>query len=161
MQEYIKKVGKNLLNAIQTEILSDENFTYIDSWLLEQDYFTRINLKENKEQYIPYVLVRPGTFKQEHKDSITERTQEYLIAVVIKDKEVTGYEKIISIRNKIIDYFTENNYSTGDNSYKLKLDISSDIDDNTTVGDYWGIYIRVIASVPVINNHSLLKKRNI
>lgn len=161
MQEYIKKVGKNLLNTIQTEILSDENFTYIDSWLLEQDYSTRINLKENKEQYIPYVLVRPGTFKQEHKDSITERTQEYLIAVVIKDKEITGYEKIISIRNRIIDYFTENNYSTGDKSYKLKLDMSSDIDDNTTVGDYWGIHIKLSVSIPSLNNRSFLRKRNI
>lgn len=161
MQEYIKKIGKSLLDTIQTDILKDEKFTYIDSWLLEQDYSARISMKESKEQYIPYVLVRPGIFKQEHRDSITERVQEYLIAVVIKDKEVTGYQKILSIRDRIIDYFTENNYSTGARSYKLKLDITSDIDENTTVGDYWGIQIKVLASVPTVNNHSFLRKRNL
>lgn len=160
METYIEKVEKNILNTIKTKILSEEKFNYIHGWIVEKDYSEKILSKEERkkpEQYVPYVLIRPETFDQKHKDSISERTQEFLINIAIKDKDVQGYYKLLEIRDRIIDYFTEFYYATGENSYHLKLDIKSYLDEDRTVGDYWGIYIVVKAIIPTAIEHSFIK----
>ena len=160
METYIEKVEKNILNTIKTKILSEEDFTYIHGWIVEKDYSEKILSKEERkkpEQYVPYVLIRPETFEQKHKNSITEREQEFFINIVIKERDISGYYKLLEIKDKIIDYFTEYHYSTGENSYNLKLDMKSYLDEDRTVGDYWGIYIILKAVIPTVIEHKFMK----
>lgn len=160
MKTYIEKVEKNILNTIKTKILSEEDFTYIHGWIVEKDYSEKILSKEERkkpEQYVPYVLIRPETFEQKHKNSITEREQEFFINIVIKERDISGYYKLLEIKDKIIDYFTEYHYSMGENSYNLKLDMKSYLDEDRTVGDYWGIYIILKAVIPTVIEHKFMK----
>ena len=160
MEKYIEKVEKNILDTIKTRILSEKDFTYIRGWIVEKDYSEKILSNEERkkpEQYVPYVLIRPETFEQKHKNSITEREQEFFINIVIKERDISGYYKLLEIKDKIIDYFTEYHYSTGENSYNLKLDMKSYLDEDRTVGDYWGIYIILKAIIPTVIEHKFMK----
>ena len=110
MQKYIERVEKNILNAIKTNILPEENFNYIHGWIIEDNYSEKVLTREERkkpEQYVPYVLIRPEIFEQKHKNSITEREQEFFINIVIKERNISGYYKLLEIRDKIINYFTE------------------------------------------------------
>ena len=110
MEKYIEKVEKNILDTIKTRILSEKDFTYIRGWIVEKDYSEKILSNEERkkpEQYVPYVLIRPEIFEQKHKNSITEREQEFFINIVIKERNISGYYKLLEIRDKIINYFTE------------------------------------------------------
>ncbi len=160
MQKYIERVEKNILNAIKTNILPEENFNYIHGWIIEDNYSEKVLTREERkkpEQYVPYVLIRPEIFEQKHKNSITEREQEFFINIVIKERNISGYYKLLEIRDKIINYFTEYPYSTGENSYNLKLDMKSYLDEDRTAGDYWGIYIILKAIIPTVIEHKFMK----
>ena len=157
MYDYIEKVEKNILKTIEEKILfEEEGFNYIRGWLIEESYSEKLNGKKNETNY-PFVLIRPEKFEQRNRNGITERTQGFLIRIGIKEREATGYQKIIKIRDKIIGYFTENNYATGKNSYNLSLEINSDFNEEMTVGDYWGVDIMVNAIIPVVNEHTFTK----
>lgn len=159
MNKYIEKVENSILRTIQEEIFIEKNeFNYIHGWLIEENYSDKIlNGKKNEKNY-PFILIRPERFEQQGKNGITERTQRFLIRVGIKERESGGYQKIIEIRDRIISYFTEYSYSTGNNSYNLSLEMSSCINEEMTVGDYWGIDIFINAIIPNINEHRSLKK---
>lgn len=157
MHKYIEKVEKNILKTIEEKILFEEKFNYIHGWLVEESYSEKIaNGKKNEMNY-PFVLIRPEKFEQKNRNGITERTQTFLIRIGIKEREAAGYQKIIEIRDKIISYFTENNYAVGENSYNLSLEMNSYINEEMTVGDYWGVDIIINAVIPVVNEHVFTK----
>ena len=157
MCKYIEKVEKNILKTIEEKIFFEEKFNYIHGWLVEESYSEKIaNGKKNEMNY-PFVLIRPEKFEQKNRNGITERTQTFLIRIGIKEREAAGYQKIIEIRDKIIGYFTENNYAVGENSYNLSLEMNSCFNEEMTVGDYWGIDILINAIIPIVNEHSFLK----
>lgn len=157
MHKYIEKIENNILKTIEEKILFEEKFNYIHGWLVEESYSEKIaNGKKNEMNY-PFVLIRPEKFEQKNRNGITERTQTFLIRIGIKEREATGYQKIIEIRDKIISYFTENNYAVGENSYNLSLEMNSYINEEMTVGDYWGVDIIINAVIPVINEHVFTK----
>lgn len=157
MHRYIEKVENNILKTIEDKILFEEEFNYIHGWLVEESYSEKIiNGKKNEMNY-PFILIRPEKFEQKNRNGITERTQTFLIRIGIKEREATGYQKIIKIRDKIISYFTENNYAVGENSYNLSLEMNSYFNEEMTVGDYWGVDIIINAVIPVINEHIFTK----
>lgn len=160
MQKYIERVEKNILKTIKMNILPEETFNYIHGWIIEDNYSEKLLTREERkkpEQYAPYILIRPEIFEQKHKEAITERVQVFLINIVIKEREISGYYKLLDIRDKIINYFSEYHYSTGENSYNLKLDIKSEIDEDRTVGDYWGMNIILKAVIPTVLEHNFVK----
>ena len=160
MQKYIERVEKNILNTIKIKILPDETFNYIHGWIIEDNYSEKVLTREERkkpEQYAPYILIRPETFEQKHKEAITERVQAFLINIVIKERDISGYYKLLDIRDKIINYFSEYQYSTGKDSYHLKLDIKSELDEDRTVGDYWGMNIIIKAIIPTVLEHNFVK----
>lgn len=158
MYKCIEKVERNILKTIEEQILfEEEGFNYIHGWLIEESYSDKLNGKKNETSY-PFILIRPEKFEQKNRDGITERTQTFLIRIGIKEREATGYQKIIEIRDKIIGYFTENHYAVGENSYNLSLEMNSYINEEMTVGDYWGVDIIVNAIIPAVNEHIFVKK---
>ena len=160
MQKYIERVEKNILNTIKTKILPEESFNYIHGWIIEDNYSEKVLTREERkkpEQYAPYILIRPEVFEQKHKEAIAERVQAFLINIVIKERDISGYYKILDIRDKIINYFSEYHYGTGKDSYHLKLDIKSELDEDRTVGDYWGMNIMIKAIIPTVLEHSFMK----
>ena len=156
MHKYIEKVENNILKTIEDKILFEEEFNYIRGWLIEENYSDKLNGRKSETSY-PFILIRPEKFEQKNRNGITERTQTFLIRIGIKEREATGYQKIIEIRDKIISYFTENNYAVGENSYNLSLEMNSYINEEMTVGDYWGVDIIINAVIPVVNEHVFTK----
>ena len=156
MHKYIEKVENNILKTIEDKILFEEEFNYIRGWLIEENYSDKLNGRKSETSY-PFILIRPEKFEQKNRNGITERTQTFLIRIGIKEREATGYQKIIEIRDKIIGYFTENHYAVGENSYNLSLEMNSYINEEMTVGDYWGVDIIINAVIPVVNEHVFTK----
>lgn len=153
----VERAEKAIMEAIKTKIFPENaEFTYINGFLKpkKRDHSReRKSEEEELDEHIPYILVRPDKIKIRE-----DKTTNFLIRVVIKDSESTGYYKLFEIVNKIMNYFNKN-YFTKD--YRIQFDdITGSWNEDSTVGDYWGYDIKLPAVLPTAETGSILRDRN-
>lgn len=153
----VERTEKAIIEAIKTKIFPDDTeLTYINGFLKpkkREHGRERKNEEEEMDDHIPYILVRPDKIKI-REDKITN----FLVRVVIKDNESTGYYKLFEMANKIINYFNKNYYTK---DYRIEFDdITGSWNEDSTVGDYWGYDIKLPAILPTAETGSLMRDRD-
>lgn len=153
----VERTEKAIIETIKTKIFPDDTeFTYINGFLKpKKQEFSREKKSEGEEidEYIPYILVRPDKIKIRE-----DKTTNFLIRVVIKDSESTGYYKLFETVNKIMNYFNKNYFTQ---NYSIQFDdITGSWNEDSTVGDYWGYDIKLPVILPTADTGSLMRDRD-
>ncbi|WP_302429004.1 hypothetical protein [Fusobacterium varium] len=152
----VERIEKAIIETIKTKIFpNNSKFTYINGFIKpkEQDFSRRRNEEDEMDDYIPYILVRPNRIKIKE-----DKTIDFLVRIVIKEEESTGYYKLFGMSNEVINYFNKN-YFTKD--YQIKFDdIAGDWEEDSTVGDYWAYNIKLPVILPTADTGSLMRDRD-
>lgn len=153
----VERTEKAIIEAIKTKIFPDDTeLTYINGFLKPKKRDSsreRKSEEEEMDEYVPYILVRPDKIKVRE-----DKTINFLIRIVIKNTESTGYYKLFEIVNKIINYFNKNYYAK---DYRIEFDdITGSWNEDSTVGDYWGYDIKLPAILPTAETGSLMRDRD-
>lgn len=141
--------------------VSEKEITYIDGYLKAKTYEDKLKEKVNGERVlkkgrkkddfedeVPFILIRPGKQKQRIENGLTERNCKFNLRILIKDPEETGYKVITELADDIIKLFT--NYPSVKGGYALDMsEIVGELEDELCVDDYWTYVIKLNVKIPV------------
>ena len=141
--------------------VSEKEITYIDGYLKAKTYEDKLKEKVNDENpwkkgrkkddledEVPFILIRPGKQKQRIENGLTERICKFNLRILLKDPEETGYKVITDLADKIIKLFT--NYPSVKGGYALDMsEVVGELEDELCVDDYWTYVIKLDVKIPV------------
>ena len=160
----IERIEEGILSTLKEIIFPDQMFegkkiNFHKGYLPIDDYETRIKEGKKEKDRFPAIIIRPGKMVQGN-TIITgyEKTQEFIIRILLEEAELTGYHKIIDIAEKIISHFSDFYIEPGKYNIDLTEKITGNINEDATAGDYWGYDISFYTRLCVNEQGSILQK---
>lgn len=153
---FTKKYLDNLLAAVKKIMLERSlgtDFNFYSMYLENEDYKKKME-KDYKKKKFKFIIITADKFSQSTKNGNTQKTQTYKIRVCNENKDQdAGFEETMNIASNIIDSFTKNPLATQKKdgySYHINLDnITGQLNEELTVGDYWVYEIFVTLDLPL------------